>query len=90
MIIPDNLDPVHVERMELRLTLGATVTVYDATGQATDWIKPATEVAVWWNGVPPAEELLLRYNDLVTAAKITLEDVIGTIRARLEVSRRGQ
>jgi predicted nucleic acid-binding OB-fold protein len=90
MSIPENLEPVCVERMELRLRMDATVTVYDAAGQATDWLKPGSEAAVWWNGVPDQKELILRYNDLAEVAKATLQDVIVQVRKRLDAVRKGE
>lgn len=90
-MVPENLpDPVAVERMELRLRMDATVTVYDDAGQATDWLKPGSEVAVTWRGVPTQEELMLRYNDLTTINQATLADVIGHVRARLDAARRSK
>jgi hypothetical protein len=90
MTIPENLLSVQVERMELRLRMDATVTVYDATGTPTDWLKPGSEVAVWWNGVPPEPELVARYQDLSTVASMTLEQVIVEVRKRLDAARRGE
>jgi hypothetical protein len=90
MTIPENLLSVQVERMELRLRMDATVTVYDATGTPTDWLKPGSEAAVWWNGVPPEPELVARYQDLSTVASMTLEQVIVEVRKRLDAARRGE
>ena len=89
MSVPNNLEPVQVQRMELRLRMDATVTVYDATGQATDWLKPGSEAAVWWNGVPTEAEVVLRYEDLSKVTSLVLEQVIVEVRKRLDSVRRG-
>jgi len=91
MPAPDNPweTPVHVERMELRLRMDATITIHDDLGRATDWLKPGTEAAVFWNGVPTQEELILRYNDLTEVTKALLQDVIESARKRLDAARRG-
>jgi hypothetical protein len=90
MTIPNNLEPVKVERMELRLRMDATISVTDDTGHVLDWLKPGSEAAVWWNGVPPEPELVARYQDLSTVASMTLEQVIVEVRKRLDAARRGE
>lgn len=78
------------DRFELRLRMDATVTVFDHNGQPTDWIKPGSEASMSWRGVPSQEELMLRYNDLTSVISATLEDVLGTVRERVERARRGE
>lgn len=75
--------------MSLTLRLDATITVYDSTGQATDWLKPGTEAKATWSGVPSEQEVVLRYRDLNQMISVTLEDIIATARKRIDESRRG-
>lgn len=88
--VPDHPPPVTVQAMELRLRMDATVTVYDAAGQPTDWLKPGSETAVWWNGIPSEQELVLRWQALTNANEATLSEVIKQIRQRLDAARKGE
>jgi hypothetical protein len=88
--IPEHLELVTVQRMKLTIKMDATVTVYDASGQPTDWLKPGSEAAVSWNGVPTQEELMLRFNDLTTVTSATLESVLVEVRKKLDAVRRGE
>ena len=90
MSIPEHLEPVRVVKMALTIKMDATVTVYDAGGQATDWLKPGSEAGCTWNGVPTQEELMLRFNDLTMITSATLESVLVEVRKRLDAARRGE
>lgn len=79
-----------IERTELTLRLDATVTVYDATGTPTDWLKPGTEMSTSWRGVPGDEEIVLSYRKMTEITKLTLEDTIVAIRGRLMEVQRGR
>lgn len=72
-----------IERTELTLRMDATVTVYDATGQATNWLKPGSEMTTTWKGDPTDAEVALRYNSMKDKVAVTLEDVLVATRARL-------
>ena len=90
--LPPSLPPVvEVEKVELRLRMDATVTVYDAAGQASDWLKPGSEGAVTWRGGIPAEdEIKLAYQYLHARNAQALEEVLVAIRKRLDDQRRGR
>ena len=90
MSVPEHLDPVKVVKMSMTIRMDATVTVYDAAGQATDWLKPGSEAGVTWNGVPTQAELMLRFNDLTQVTSATLESVVVEVRKRLDKARRGE
>jgi hypothetical protein len=77
------------ERFKLTLRMDATVTIYDATGQATDWLKPGSEVSHTWKGMPTQEEVALRYNDMKEVCSATLEDVLATTQSRAQAVQRG-
>lgn len=77
-----------IEKFELKISMSATVTVFDPAGQPSDWLKPASEAAYTWRGVPSQEEIVLRYRDLSDVTSITLEDVLVTVRKRLDEVRR--
>lgn len=79
-----------IEKFELRLRMDATITVYDGTGQATDWLKPGSEAGMTWKGMPTQEEVALRYEDLAAVASATLESVIISARARLDKELKGK
>lgn len=79
-----------VEKFELRVRMDATVTIFDALGQATDWVKPGSEVATTWRGVPTEEELALRFRAMTNVTQATLEDVLTSIRKRIDDTRRGK
>jgi hypothetical protein len=78
------------DKFELTLSMQATVTVYDATGQPTDWLKPGTECKHVWKGMPTPEEVALRYQDMTKINAGVLEDVIVTVRDRLEAAKHGK
>lgn len=78
-----------VVKFELKLKMDATVTIHDATGQATDWIKPGSEVGCTWNGVPTTEEITLRYESLSQVASATLEAVLVQTHNQLRKARQG-
>lgn len=78
-----------IERFKLTLRMDATITVYDASGQATDWLKPGAEASCSWRGVPSETELALRYRDLSEVASSVLEDVLVNSRKRLDEARKG-
>jgi hypothetical protein len=89
--LPASLPQVEVEKVELRLRLDATVTVYDGTGQATDWLKPGSEGAVTWRGGIPSEaEVELGYQYLHARNAQILEEVLVAMRKRLDETRRGR
>lgn len=89
--LPDSLPKVEVEKVELRLKMDATVTVYDAAGQATDWLKPGSEGGVTWRGGIPSEaEVKLGYEYLHARNAQALEEVLVAIRQRLDETRRGR
>jgi len=77
------------DKFELRIRMDATVTMYDALGNPTSWLKPGSEVAHTWKGMPTVEEVILRYNDMETIAAGTLEKMIVTTQGEIEKSRRG-
>ncbi len=79
-----------VEKFKLTISMHATITVFDAAGQPTDWLRPGSEAAMTWNGVPTETELALRYKDLTTITSATLEDVLTSARKRLDEVRRGE
>jgi hypothetical protein len=72
---PTGGEPI-VERFELRLRMDATLTIRDNTGKESHWVKPGSEAAVFWNGIPGEAELALRYEALSQVAAATLEAVI--------------
>lgn len=78
-----------IERFKLTVEMGATITVFDAAGQATDWLRPATSASVSWRGIPSETELALRYQSLSQVASAILEDVLTSSRNRLDEARRG-
>lgn len=78
-----------IEKFRLTLKMEATITVFDSTGQATDWLKPGAEASCTWRGIPSEAELALRYRDLSAATSAILEDVVVTSRKRLDEARRG-
>lgn len=89
--LPKSLPKVDVEKVELRLKMDATVTVYDATGTPTDWLKPGSEGAVTWRGGIPSEaEVKLGYEYLHARNAQALEEVLVAIRKRLDDQRRGR
>jgi hypothetical protein len=65
-----------IERFELRLRLDATVSIHDATGKVEHWVKPGSETAAIWSGMPSQTEIVLRYEALSKVAAATLEAVI--------------
>lgn len=77
------------ERFKLTLRMDATVTVYDAVGQASDWLKPGTEVSHTWKGMPTDVEITTRYASMKEVAAVTLEDVIVAAKARIDKELRG-
>jgi hypothetical protein len=78
-----------IEKFTLKLKMDATVTIHDATGQATDWIKPGSEVSCTWRGVPTEAELLLQYEALAKVASATLEAVLVSAKVEIDKTRRG-
>lgn len=77
-----------IEKFELRLRMDATVSVYDSMGNATDWLKPGSETATTWKGMPVNEEIILRFRAMSDITSGTLEDVILAVRNRLDEARR--
>jgi hypothetical protein len=83
--------PVEVDKVRLTLRMDATITIYDAAGQATDWIKPGSEASVTWrNGIPSEAEVRLGYEYLNARNSQALEENIVAIRKRLDETRRGR
>lgn len=83
--------PVEVDKVTLTLGMAATITIYDAAGQATDWIKPSSEASVTWrNGIPSEAEVRLGYEYLNSRNSQALEENIVAIRKRLDETRRGR
>lgn len=83
-VLPDNLPVVEVDRVELRLKMDATITVFDNAGQAVDWLKPGSEASVSWRGgIPSEEEVKLGYHYLHQRNAQALEEVIVQVRKRL-------
>lgn len=82
--------PTPTEKFTLTLRMDATITIYDATGQATDWLKPGTEVSHTWKGYPTSEEVVMKYNDMEQVASATLEKVITNTQTRLDKELRGR
>ena len=78
-----------VEKFKLEVQMNATITVFDAAGNPTDWLRPGTTASCTWRGIPSEVELALRYKDLSTVASATLEDVLVSTRQRLDQARRG-
>lgn len=76
MVVTPNGGEPQVERFELRLRMDATLTIRDQTGKEQHWVKPGSEAAAFWNGMPGEEELALRYEALSRIASATLEAVI--------------
>lgn len=76
MVATPNGDEPQVERFELRLRMDATLTIRDQTGKEQHWVKPGSEAAAFWNGMPSEPELVLRYEALSKVVASTLEAVI--------------
>lgn len=77
------------EKFSLEVRMDATITIYDATGQATDWLKPGTTVNHTWKGMPTEQEIVTKYNAMKEVASVTLEDVLVNSRKRVDEARRG-
>lgn len=82
--------PTPTEKFTLTLRMDATITIHDAMGQATDWLKPGTEVSHTWKGMPTQEEVAMKYNDMKEVAGVTLEDVVAHSKQRLDRELRGR
>lgn len=78
------------DSFKLTLRMDATVTIYDGTGQATDWLKPGTEVSHVWKGMPTDVEIITRYAAMKEVAATTLEDVIIAAKARIDKELHGK
>lgn len=76
-----------LERFELRLRMDATVSIHDSTGRVEHWVKPGSEAAATWNGMPSEPEIVLRYEALSRVAAATLEAVI--VQATEELRKKG-
>lgn len=76
-----------IERFELRLCLDATVAITDATGETKHWVKPGSEAATTWAGMPSQEEVVRRYDELSTVVAATLKAVI--VQTEEELRKRG-
>jgi len=82
--------PTPIEKFKLTVTMDATITVFDPTGEPVSWLKPGTSASMTWRGVPTETELVLGYQTLSQAASVTLEDVVTSSRTRLDEARRGR
>lgn len=76
-----------IERFELRLRMNATVAITDATGETKHWVKPGSEAAATWAGMPSQEEIVRRYEALSDVASATLKAVI--VQSEEELRKRG-
>jgi hypothetical protein len=76
-----------IERFELRLRMDATISIHDSTGNVEQWIKPGSEAAVTWNGMPTAPEIELSYEALSKVAAATLKAVI--VQSTEELRKKG-
>lgn len=77
------------DKFELSIRMDATVTMFDATGQAINWLKPGSTVGHTWKGMPTVEEVILRYNDMKEVAATTLEDMIVLTQQGIEKNKHG-
>jgi hypothetical protein len=78
-----------IEKFRLSVSMNATVTIFNDAGEATDWLRPGTESATTWRGMPSQEELILAYREMSNVAGVTLEDVLTSSRQRIEEYKAG-
>jgi hypothetical protein len=64
------------EKFELKVSMNATVTVFNDAGQPVEWLRPGTEAAHTWYGMPTVQEVLMRYQDMAEITSATLKDVL--------------
>lgn len=82
--------PAEVSGFKLTLRMDATITIFDGTGRATDWLKQGTEASQSWKSVPTQAQVAAAYGDLEAVASSILEAVVTTNRQRLEEARQGR
>ena len=72
-----------IERVQLTLRLDATITIYDQSGNPTNWLKPGSEAAVSWKGLPSDQEVSLAYQYLNARNHDALKAVIEETNRQL-------
>jgi hypothetical protein len=81
---------VEIERVELRLRLDATITMFDDRGDPINWFKPGSEAAVTWRGgIPTDKEIALAYKYLHGRNTDALDDALSAAQARMRRESRG-
>lgn len=67
-----------VEKFKLSISMNATVTIFDAAGEPVEWVRPGSEAATTWRGMPSEAEVILGYQAMAQVAETTLEAVLST------------
>jgi hypothetical protein len=79
-----------IEKVTLTLRMDATITIHDASGEATDWLKPGSEGSVTWKGgIPSDTETKLGYQWLRQRIANQLQEVIVESKNQIDRERRG-
>lgn len=82
--------PAEVTGFKLTLRMDATITIFDGTGRATDWLKQGTEASQSWKTVPTQPQVEAAYERLENVAAGILEVVVLKNRQRLDETRQGR
>lgn len=82
--------PAEVSGFKLTLRMDATITIFDGTGRATDWLKQGTEASQSWKSVPTEAQVATAYQALEAVAANILEVVVTKNRQALDDARRGR
>lgn len=82
--------PAEVSGFKLTLRMDATITIFDGTGRATDWLKQGTEASQSWKSVPTEAQVATAYQGLEAVAANILEVVVTKNRQALDDARRGR
>ena len=77
-----------IEKFKLTISMNATLTIFDSSGQPQDWVRPGSEAATTWHGMPSEAEVVLGYQNMAQITSATLEDVLVSVRQRLEETKR--
>ena len=81
--------PIAIEWTELTLRVDATITVGSYGGNATDWMKPGSEIKTHMAGMPNQEQTAAAYAYMMTQLNEQLGLVIAQIQQQLVAKHAG-